>query len=254
MQRWEEQAVVARRVQRRQAAGDNSLEAVGSNPARARVEPGVGDAGTFGRSRRFRGREQTEKSREAGEKSANEDRVLIERARCGDHDAFETLVTKYQERTVWIARNFVPNTETAKDIAQEAFLRVYRSLDRYDPKHRFYTWFYRIVVHLSIDAVRRNRKLTRWKLESSPLGRVEYEEVAGGDVELDETRARVHQILQRVPPKYRMLLVLRDLEGFTSKEISDIASWNHATVRWRLHRARQLFREAWESAGFETEL
>jgi len=198
--------------------------------------------------------DRSEKKSEAGEKSANEDRVLIERARCGDCGAFETLVTKYQERTVWIARNFVPNVETARDVAQEAFLRVYRSLDRYDPKHRFYTWFYRIVVHLAIDAVRRHRKLSRWRLEASPLGRVEYQETAGGDVEVEETRVRVHRVLERVPPKYRMLLVLRDLEGFTSKEISDIAGWNHATVRWRLHRARQLFREAWEKAGFETEV
>ena len=62
------------------------------------------------------------------------------------------------------------------------------------------------------------------------------------------------QVLQEVPSKYRRLLVLRDIEGFTSKEIAEVAGWNHATVRWRLHRARKLFRAAWETRGFSSEL
>ncbi|MEM7261696.1 MAG: sigma-70 family RNA polymerase sigma factor [Planctomycetota bacterium] len=220
-------------------------------PGRDRTPP---DAGSLAvRSDRLPQEAEAE-TEDPGEKSANEDRVLIERARCGDHDAFETLVRKYQDRTVWIARNFVPDVEMARDIAQEAFLRVYKSLDRYDPAHRFYTWFYRIVVHLAIDALRRRKKITRWKLEATPLGQVDFLEPAGGDLEKEETHTRVHRILQRVPPKYRMLLVLRDLEGFTSKEISDVAGWNHATVRWRLHRARQLFKDAWEAAGYPAEV
>ncbi|MCA8960876.1 MAG: sigma-70 family RNA polymerase sigma factor [Planctomycetes bacterium] len=191
---------------------------------------------------------------EASERSANEDRVWVERARCGDHSAFEKLVEKYQERAVWIARGLISDPEIARDVAQESFLRVYRSLDRYDPAHRFYTWFYRIVVHLAIDALRRRRRVVPWKLTGTPHGEFEYREVAGRAPSLVETRERVRRILERVPPKYRMLIVLRDFEGFTSKEIADIADWNHATVRWRLHRARQLFREEWESAGYSVEL
>lgn len=189
----------------------------------------------------------------AGEKSANEDRELIDRALNGEPEAFEHLVNKYQDRTVWIARNFVADLESARDIAQEAFLRVYRSLDRYDPHHRFYTWFYRIVVHLAIDHVRRNRRWVGWKLRRNGVDRSIDDSWRESALEKGETRDRVESILDRLPVKYRMLLVLRDLEGFTSKEISDIAGWNHATVRWRLHRARKLFREAWEIAGFSLE-
>ncbi len=184
----------------------------------------------------------------AQEKSAAEDRELIERARYGDERAFERIVCKYQERTMWIARGFVIDEDSARDVAQEAFLRVYRSLHRYDPKHRFYTWFYRIVVHLAIDHVRRNRRPIQWLFEQS------LKEPHSGDVpvsrlEKSEIRSQVLSVLDEVPLKYRVLLVLRDMEGFTSKEIAEIAGWNHATVRWRLHRARKLFRDAWEEAG-----
>lgn len=195
----------------------------------------------------------TEEDRTAGELSANEDRVLIERARLGDQGAFDDLLTKYQDRAVWIARNFVRDFESSRDIAQEAFLRVYRSLHRYDPRHRFYTWFYRIVVHLSIDHMRRNRRWLGWKIRKSGIDRSVDDSWRETPVEAEETKDRVETILDQVPPKYRMLLILRDLEGFTSKEISDIAGWNHATVRWRLHRARKLFKDAWEAAGFVPE-
>ena len=185
---------------------------------------------------------------DAGHRSAEEDRELIERARFGDERAFERIVEKYQERTIWIARNFVMEEEAARDVAQEAFLRVYKSLHRYDPKHRFYTWFYRIVVHLSIDHIRRTRRPSRWIFEREALERSIRSE-SRDPVENGETRRQVFDVLMTIPVKYRMLLVLRDMEGFTCKEISEVAGWNHATVRWRLHQARKLFREAWEEAG-----
>ena len=202
------------------------------------------------------------KSSDASAISADEDRVFIERARYGDADAFEALVNKYHSRAIGIARNFVFDREAARDVSQEAFLRVYRSLDRYDPKQRFYTWFYRIVVHLSIDHMRRNKNTPKRLGERDDVGwaaSAPRSSVPGEDtrqsapslgLEQSETREQVESVLEQLPKKYRLLLVLRDLEGFTSKEISDIAGWNHATVRWRLHRARRLFRQAWESAGF----
>lgn len=188
----------------------------------------------------------------ASEAGANEDRALVEKARFGDERAFERLVGKYQERTIHIARNFVLDEESARDVAQEAFLRVYRCLDRYDPKFRFYTWFYRLVVHLAIDHVRRHRRPVQALTDriAEGCGRLDS---PGRGVENSELRQRVAGILEEVPLKYRMLIVLRDVEGFTSKEISEIAGWNHATVRWRLHRARKLFRVAWEDAGYPEE-
>lgn len=199
------------------------------------------------------GKETRTTAANPAEESANEDRVLIERARFGDQLAFEQLIAKYQDRTRYIARNFVLDDEAARDVAQEAFLRVYRCLDRYDPKYRFYTWFYRLVVHLAIDHVRRNKKPMQ-RLSDHAAETLGRWEATGRGMEQGETKARVMQVLQEVPSKYRRLLVLRDIEGFTSKEIAEVAGWNHATVRWRLHRARKLFRAAWETRGYPEEL
>ncbi len=200
---------------------------------------------------------------DSGESSADEDRFLIERSRYGDVECFERLVNKYQQRSLCIARKIVFDQEAARDVSQEAFLRLYKSLDKYDPAQRFYTWFYRIVVHLAIDHVRRNKNQPQRLGDREDIGwfhRDRPNGVAGADprqpapdagMQQDETRQRIYGVLAQLPQKYRILLVLRDLEGFTSKEISDIANWNHATVRWRLHRARKLFRQVWEEAGYE---
>ncbi|MGE3163632.1 MAG: RNA polymerase sigma factor [Planctomycetota bacterium] len=185
--------------------------------------------------------------------STEEDRQLVARSIYGDTNAFAQLVAKYQDRTLAIARHFVYEEEAARDVAQEAFLRVYRSLHQFDLTMRFYTWFYRIVVHLAIDHLRRQRRSPmnvgdfRTLRHASPGG-------SSDRVERMETSRDVHRVLRQVPESYRQLLVLRDFEGFTSKEISDIAGWNHATVRWRLHRARQIFRELWEAEGLSSDV
>lgn len=184
----------------------------------------------------------------ASEESAAEDRIWIARARQDDETAFAELVRKYQDRAIAVARHFVRDEEAARDVAQEGFLRVYRNLDRYDPKHRFYTWFYRIVVHLAIDRTRR-RKRVQELLRQRAREPWTSPEDPSRPLERSDVRTQVEGILERLPKKYRVLLVLRDMEGFNSKEIAEISGSNHATVRWRLHRARQMFRDAWEAAG-----
>ncbi len=192
--------------------------------------------------------------------SADEDRRLVRGAVAGDARSFEGLVEKYRHRSIAIAQNIVLDAESARDVAQEALLKLYRSLHRYDPEQRFYTWFYRMVVHLAIDHLRRARhwprRLGEWDEETGGAritGPDREPESAGARLEREERKGRVHRVLAALPEKYRVLLVLRDMEGFTSKEIAEIARSNHATVRWRLHRAREMFRGAWRAAGFPEE-
>lgn len=222
-----------RSVPRRPIAGDRPQE---GNAARQASMPAES--------------EEARRASRAAEAGAAEDRGWIERACFGDEAAFAQLVQKYQDRAIAIARHFVLNEEAARDVAQEGFLRVYRNLHRYDPKHRFYTWFYRIVVHLAIDWTRRRKRVREllWQRAQEPERRSEDPSLP---LERSDLKGQVDRVLSGLPQKYRVLLVLRDLEGFTSKEIAEISGSNHATVRWRLHRARQIFRESWEAAGFE---
>ena len=176
--------------------------------------------------------------------------AVLQKCQQGQEDAFRTLVDKYQRRTYWIAYNMLNNYETAREISQEAFIRVYRNIARFDVKKNFYTWLYQIVVNLCID---RMRKLSHGKtvdldgvggLADPHLGPQE----SGQKTEL---RRRVHQALLRLPPKYKAVLTLRDIQGFSCEEISEIVDCTNATVRWRLHRARKLFKAIWDGKGVE---
>ena len=177
--------------------------------------------------------------------TSQSDAELIIRFRGGDETAFEKIVEKYRERSFWIAYNITNNAEEARDISQEAFIRVFRSLHRFDTKRNFYTWFYRIVVNLCIDYIRRKSAASMVNLEdvgdiSNPGERPEER------MESMELKDRVRKILDSLPLKYRTVMALRDIHGFSCKEISKILKCSHATVRWRLHRSRKIFRDIWE--------
>ncbi len=168
----------------------------------------------------------------------------------GRDEAFRELVERFQDRAYWIAKGMVRNPEDARDVAQDAFIRVFKSVERFDPKLKFYTWFYQIVVNLSIDHLRRSKKRTRLSIEDlgeNGEGTIEGKsEAPNSAIERDELAQRVARVLDELPEKYRAVIVLRDLEGFDGKEVAGIEDATHATVRWRLHKARQMFREAWE--------
>ena len=173
---------------------------------------------------------------------------LIRACQKGDEDAFAQLVARYQDKAFWVAYNLVGNAEDARDIGQEAFVRVFRALDRFDFNMSFYTWLYRIVTNLAIDRLRKTRK-------HPPVALNEIEDMlrdTHGDnhpsfrMEREELKSSVRSVLQTLPDKYRTVLVLRDIEGLSCKEISSVTGTSHATVRWRLHTARKLFKEKWE--------
>ena len=173
------------------------------------------------------------------------DALLVERSRSGDTDAFASLVDRYQQRVFWVARGMLGNDEDARDAAQEAFIRVFRSLDRFDLRLKFYTWLYQIVVNLCIDMLRKQVKRRGVSLEQ--VGDVAgAHNGTGNGLESSELKQRVYRVLDELPPKYRTVMVLSDLEGIGAKDIAHMTGTTHATVRWRHHRARQLFREAWE--------
>ena len=155
---------------------------------------------------------------------------------------------RYQERAYWAAYNLLGDPEESRDVAQEAFLRAYRALARFDFGMSFYTWLYRIVVNLCIDQLRK-----RSRARSVPLEDVEP--TLEGDIEADrptrrmelrDSASRVRVILDRLPEKYRTVMILRDLEELSCKQIAKVVRSTHSTVRWRLHMARKMFRGHWE--------
>lgn len=175
------------------------------------------------------------------------DARLVERARRGDQAAFGALVRRYERKLIRVLARLVHDPELARDLAQETFWRVHNRLDRFDTARRFGPWLFRIGVNLGLDHLRRRR--------SEPPTPTSIDRGFGAtrfDLPDPDPRIRaelvqeVQFILAQIPVSYRTILVLRDLEGFSSSEVAAIVGRREATIRWRLSRAREKFRQIWE--------
>ncbi|RMH03936.1 MAG: sigma-70 family RNA polymerase sigma factor [Planctomycetota bacterium] len=174
------------------------------------------------------------------------DEELLALSCAGEKEAFRVLVERYQDRAVHTARAVVGNLETAREVAQEAFLKVYAHRDRFDIKRRFSSWFYRILRNLAVDRLRRQAAGTPGaasELVGDWDGSFRSPEA---EASLQERKEAVHRVLQDLPGKFREVLWLRDIEGLPCAEIGRRVGISAGTVRWRLHHARKLFRQHWE--------
>ena len=170
---------------------------------------------------------------------------LVEAVRRGDTDAFGDLVKRYERRLIRVIGRFVNDHELARDLAQETFLRVYQRMDRFDTSRRFGPWLFRIGVNLTLDHLRRRKRRGRWALFSE-FGRDTPPDPAVEDPRGSlDLRQEVRAVLDEMPENYRSVLVLRDLESFSTAEIAAILDRKEATVRWRLAEARNRFSELW---------
>ena len=173
------------------------------------------------------------------------DARLVDEARRGDRDAFGDLVQRYERRLIRVILRFVHDEELARDLAQETFLRTYERLDQFDPSRRFGPWLFRIGVNLTLDYLRKRKRRGRWSLFSERMpDRPPEPPTPDPRIALDLGQ-EVHKVLEQIPEKYRSVLVLRDLEGFTTSEIAAILDRKEATIRWRLAEARNSFQRLW---------
>jgi RNA polymerase sigma-70 factor (ECF subfamily) len=175
------------------------------------------------------------------------DARLVERACGGDDQAFAALVVRYERKLIRVLTRLVRDQELARDLAQETFWKVYNRLDRFDTARRFGPWLFRIGVNLGLDHLRRHDHLPAASIDRPAPDQQRAFDVPDPDPRIHaELAQEVQFILKRIPVPYRTILILRDLEGFSSAEVAAIAGRREATVRWRLAKAREMFREHWE--------
>jgi len=169
---------------------------------------------------------------------------VLRRCQAGDQDAFGQIVNQHWKRAFWTAYDVLYDHDRAQDVAQEAFVKVHRALQSYDLGRDFASWLYRIVLNLAIDHKRR-----RDRDRSIPTDKVEeVMDARKAMVEDDEKAAtieRVEIILAGLPDKYRTPLTLKDVDGLSVEEVAQVLDVSYSTVRWRLHKARAMFRERW---------
>ena len=178
------------------------------------------------------------------------DERLVELSLDGDETAFGLLVRRYQRRLTAFLSQLVGDTELARELSQEAFVRAWSALERFDPKYRFSTWLFRIAHNLGIDQLRRRR------LQTTPLYRTDSEggevEVVVPDLDKDplghlENRAlalELRQVIDGLRPEYRELVLLRHFGGLSYQEIADFTEMPLGTVKNKLFRAHSVLRKA----------
>jgi RNA polymerase sigma-70 factor (ECF subfamily) len=170
---------------------------------------------------------------------------VVDEARRGSREAFGELVRRYERRVVRVIAQFVRDQDLAQDLAQETFLRAYQRLEQFDPARRFGPWLFRIAVNLTLDYLRRRKRRGWWSLFSDASTERSPDPATSDPRQALDLRQEVEAVLERIPEKYRTVLVLRDLENFSTSEIAAILNRKEATVRWRLAEARQRFQQLW---------
>lgn len=178
------------------------------------------------------------------------DEELVASSLDGDEAAFGTLVRRYQRRLTAFLGQLVGNMELARELTQEAFIRAWGALDRFDPSYRFSTWLFRIAHNLGIDHLRRRRlqtvslyrqdsageeiEIAVVDLHKDPLGHFENLELAG----------TIREAIEGLRPEYRELVLLRHFGGLSYQEIADLKEMPLGTVKNKLFRAHSVLRRA----------
>ena len=182
-----------------------------------------------------------------GETAADSDQVLVRRVQDGDVAAFDALVRKYRERLYSVVYNLTSNREDAADITQEAFIKAFSSINRFQGKSAFFTWLYRIGVNTTLSHLKRNRFRRFFSLENlqedgshaQVLETLAAKHKSEKGALLSELQEKLNEALQKLSPKHRTVVVLFEIEGLSHQEIAEIVGCSVGTVRSRLHYAKQ---------------
>lgn len=191
------------------------------------------------------------------------DTQSISRCLNGEREAFSDLVNRYQRRAIQVAYGYVRNEEDAQDLVQDAFVKAYKSLERFELGSSFYAWFHRIVVNVCIDHHRKQKKRRSLEYEDGYVRKdASNERTLSADMrdaipdqnyEAREMYQVVNEALSSLSDKHREVIVLREVHQLSYEEISQATGAHLGTVMSRLHHARKKLQEAlkpyYESIG-----
>ena len=179
----------------------------------------------------------------------HDDLQLIRSFQAGDESAFEELVRRYQRQVANIIYLTMGDRADIEDLSQEAFLRVYKSLNRFEFDSSFYSWLYRIVVNLCIDEFRRRKIRRTLSLDFFSEDRLEKEQKSADlNTGLDEVLGNekknvVRQALDKLSPDHKTALILREYSDLSYADIADVLKITPQAVKSRIFRARAELRE-----------
>jgi RNA polymerase sigma-70 factor (ECF subfamily) len=183
----------------------------------------------------------------------------VSRAREGDTAAFEAIYNRYERRIYAFTYRLMGNAEDAYDLTQDTFVKAYMALPRTAPDLNLSAWLHRIASNACMDVLRR-RKLISWlpweTFDTNPAIEPAADDDPVGDYDQVETSSEVQTVLNKLSPKHRMALVLKEYQGMSCDEIGDVMGASRSAVKSLLFRAREEFRQIYlakfgHAPGFE---
>jgi len=177
--------------------------------------------------------------------TAADEQHIIHRAKTGDNGAFRLLVSRHMKQAYNVAYSIVQNHHEAEEAAQDAFVRAFRFLGRFREDSEFSTWLYRIVVNVSLNRVKKmKRRMSRETDETRALT-----SAAADDMHIHEnsdTMQHFEKVLHDLPTMQRAVVILRHLDGLSTKQVSSILRCSEGTVKTHLFRGLRNLRERLE--------
>ena len=181
------------------------------------------------------------------QQEADADLSIVKRVQAGEVAAFDQLILKYRERVFGIIYNLTSNREDASDLTQDAFIKAFQSINRFQGHCSFFTWLYRIAVNGALSHLRKNRLRTFFSLEklhedgtnAQILDQLTDKKGADRGTYLKELQEKLNEALQKLSIPHRTVITLFEIDGLGHAEIAEIMGCTEGTVRSRLHYAKQ---------------
>lgn len=179
------------------------------------------------------------------------EKLLVAKSKKGDVAAFEELISGYEKKAYNIAYRMMGNEEDAKDMAQEAFIKIYKSIKNFREESSFSTWLYRIVTNVCLDEIRKRKRNETVPLEISiqnddGAAHIELgadKETPDDIYERIEKRQLIFNAINSLSEDYKTVIVLRDVQGFGYEEIASMLNCSLGTIKSRINRARNALKD-----------
>ncbi|MBW8781858.1 MAG: sigma-70 family RNA polymerase sigma factor [Verrucomicrobia bacterium] len=182
------------------------------------------------------------------QQEADSDWQVVLRVQAGDVAAFDQLILKYRERVYAMVYNMTSNREDAADLTQDAFIKAFQSINRFQGQSSFFTWLYRIAVNATLTHLRRNKLRSFFSFDkiqedaqvATVIGQLTDKKDVAREVFVHELQEKLNEALQKLSISHRTVVTLFEIDGLSHEEIAEVMDCSVGTVRSRLHYAKQL--------------
>jgi RNA polymerase sigma-70 factor (ECF subfamily) len=177
------------------------------------------------------------------------DEEVAVRVQAGEQELFGALMERYEPKLARYGRKFLANADNIDDIVQDVFISAYQNIQSFDPARRFSPWIYRIAHNAYVNALKKNSHQPIMLFDFDALvSHTVYEDPVELEREQKEVKGMIEECLEKLPAKYKEVLLLRYYEDMDYKEIAEVLEVPTGTVSVRIMRAREALKKAWDAS------